>query len=106
MLIFQIKKIFSSEKWFNYVVIFFLFVLKMPKIWVGRTTLNGDNLCSRCKEINGCKKNAQERTGAHEGDTQAETERKNRMASAIVRKRVRPRITGKGTEIEKPGKVT
>ena len=26
--------------------------------------------------------------------------------SAIVRKRVRPRITGTGTQIEKPGKVT
>ena len=39
MLIFQIKKIISSEKWFNYVVTFFL---KMPKIWVGRTMLNGE----------------------------------------------------------------
>ena len=39
MLIFQIKRIISSEKWFNYVVTFFL---KMPKIWVGRTTLNGE----------------------------------------------------------------
>ena len=35
----QIKRIISSEKWFNYVVTFFL---KMPKIWVGRTTLNGE----------------------------------------------------------------
>ena len=26
MLIFQIKRIISSEKWFNYVVTFFLFV--------------------------------------------------------------------------------
>ena len=33
--------IISSEKWFNYVVTFFSFCLKMPKIWVGRTTLNG-----------------------------------------------------------------
>ena len=41
MLIFQIKRIISCEKWFNYVVTFF-FVLKMPKIWVGRTTLNGE----------------------------------------------------------------
>ena len=32
--------IISSEKWFNYVVTFF--VLKMPKICVGRTTLNGE----------------------------------------------------------------
>ena len=41
MLIFQITRIISSEKWFNYVVTFFVFVLKMPKIWVGRTKLNG-----------------------------------------------------------------
>ena len=41
MLIFQIKRIVSSEKWFNYVVTFFFF-LKVPKIWVGRTTLNGE----------------------------------------------------------------
>ena len=40
-LIFQIKRIISSEKWFNYVVTFFFF-LKMPKIWVGRSTLNGE----------------------------------------------------------------
>ena len=33
-LIFQIKRIISREKWFNYVVTIF-FVLKMPKIWVG-----------------------------------------------------------------------
>ena len=39
MLIFQIKRIISSEKWFNYVVTLFL---KMPKIWVGRTMLNGE----------------------------------------------------------------
>ena len=37
---FQIKRIILSEKWFNCLVTFF-FVLKMPKIWVGRTTLNG-----------------------------------------------------------------
>ena len=36
MLIFQIKRIISSEKWCNYVVIF----LKMPKIWVGWTMVN------------------------------------------------------------------
>ena len=28
------------EKWCNYVVTFFF--LKMPKIWVGRTTVNGE----------------------------------------------------------------
>ena len=38
MLIFQIKIIISSEKWCNYIVSFFFF--KMPKIWVGRTTVN------------------------------------------------------------------
>ena len=54
----------------------------------------------------GARKDAQQRTGAHERDTQDETEKKKRMASAIVRKRVRPRITGTGTQIEKPGKVT
>ena len=41
MLIFQIKRIILSEKWFNYVVPFFFF-LKMPKSWVGRTTLKGE----------------------------------------------------------------
>ena len=40
MLIFQIKRIILSEKWFNYIVTFFL---KMPKIWVGQTKLNGEN---------------------------------------------------------------
>ena len=39
ILIFQIKRIISSEKWFNYVVPFFF---KVPKIWVGRMTLNGE----------------------------------------------------------------
>ena len=40
---FQIKRIISSEKWFNYVVTFLCFcLLKMPKIWVGWTTLNGE----------------------------------------------------------------
>ena len=38
MPIFQIKRIISSEKWCN----FFFFFLKMPKIWVGRTTVNGE----------------------------------------------------------------
>ena len=40
MLISQIKRIISSEKWFNYIVTFFW---KMPKIWVGQTMLNGEN---------------------------------------------------------------
>ena len=39
MLIFQIKRIISSEKWFNYVV---FVLLKILKIWVGWTTLNGE----------------------------------------------------------------
>ena len=38
MLIFQIKRIISSEEWFNYVVTFFFW--KMPKIWVGQMMLN------------------------------------------------------------------
>ena len=43
VLFFQIKRIISSEKWFNYVVTFLCFcLLKMPKIWVGWTTLNGE----------------------------------------------------------------
>ena len=41
MLIFQIKRIISSEKWFNYIVTSFFFS-KMPQIWVGQTTLNGE----------------------------------------------------------------
>ena len=53
MLIFQIKRIISSEKWFNYVVTFFF--LEMPKIWVGQTTLNGeereDGLSCRLPQI-------------------------------------------------------
>ena len=36
----RVIRIISSEKWFNYVVTYFF--LKMPKIWVGRTTLNGE----------------------------------------------------------------
>ena len=39
MLIFQIKRIISSEKWCNYVVTFFK---KMPKIWVDRMTVYGE----------------------------------------------------------------
>ena len=45
MLIFHIKRIISSEKWFNYVVTLFFFLI-MPKIWVGRTTLNGEKRAS------------------------------------------------------------
>ena len=41
LLIFQIKRIISSEKWYKYVVTFFFF-LKMSKIWVGRTRVNGE----------------------------------------------------------------
>ena len=37
MLIFQIKRVISSEKWFNYVVTSFF---ENAKIWVRRTTLN------------------------------------------------------------------
>ena len=39
-LIFEIKRITSSEKWCKYVVTFFF--LKMPKIWVRRTTVKGE----------------------------------------------------------------
>ena len=39
MLIFQTKRIISRGKWSYYVVTFFVCV-KMPKIWVGQTTLN------------------------------------------------------------------
>ena len=39
MLIFQIKRVISSEKWFNYVVTSFF---ENAKIWVRRTTLNGE----------------------------------------------------------------
>ena len=45
MLIFQINTIISSEKWFNYEATFFL--LKMPEVWVGRTTLNGEKILGR-----------------------------------------------------------
>ena len=38
MLIFQIERIISGEKWFNFAASFFF--SKMPKIWVGRTTVN------------------------------------------------------------------
>ena len=39
MLIFQIKRIISSEKWCNYVVTFFF---ENAKNWVGRTTVSGE----------------------------------------------------------------
>ena len=48
MLSFQIKRIISIEKWFNYVVTFFL---EMPKIWVGRTTLNEDKKKNGLTEV-------------------------------------------------------
>ena len=38
MLIFQIKRIISTEKWCNYDIFFW----KIPKIGVGRTTVNGE----------------------------------------------------------------
>ena len=41
VLIFQIKRIISSEKWFIYFVTSSFIFLKMPKIWVGQTMLNG-----------------------------------------------------------------
>ena len=45
MLIFQIKRIIPSKKWFNYIATLFL---KIPKIWVSWTMLNrekkGDGL--------------------------------------------------------------
>ena len=47
--IFQIKRNISSEKCFNEVVTFFF--LKMPKIWVGRTTLNGERKEDGLKEF-------------------------------------------------------
>ena len=41
MLIFQIKRIISSEKWCNYFVTFFFF-FKMSKTWVGWMMVNGE----------------------------------------------------------------
>ena len=41
VLIFQIKRIISSEKWFIHFVTSSFIFLKMPKIWVGQTMLNG-----------------------------------------------------------------
>ena len=53
MLIFQIKRITSREKWFNNVVTFFFFFFwKMPKLWVGRTTLNGEKKEDGLKQTN------------------------------------------------------
>ena len=40
MLIFQIKRIISKEKWFDDVVTFLK--KKKPNIWVSRTMLNGE----------------------------------------------------------------
>ena len=40
---FQIRRITSSEKWLTTSLLFFFFGFwKMPKIWVCRTTLNGE----------------------------------------------------------------
>ena len=38
----QPPKLLCYIKWLKNVVSFFFFVLKMPKIWVGRTTRNGE----------------------------------------------------------------
>ena len=38
MFIFQVKRLISSEKWFNSVVSFFF--SEMLKIWAGQTTLD------------------------------------------------------------------
>ena len=52
MLIFQIKRTISSEKWFNYVVTFFFFenALNLGQS-VGRTTLNRGKKRGRPMEI-------------------------------------------------------
>ena len=43
MLIFQIKRIISEKNGLTTsLLFFFFFLLKMPKLWVGRTTLNGE----------------------------------------------------------------
>ena len=42
VLIFQIKRIISREKWFIYVVTSSFIFLKVPKIWVCQMTLNGE----------------------------------------------------------------
>ena len=47
MRIFQIKRIISSEKWFNYV---FTFFFENDKNWVGQTTLNGEKKRNGLKE--------------------------------------------------------
>ena len=41
VLIFQIKRIISSEKWFIFFVTSSFIFLKMAKIWVSQMTLNG-----------------------------------------------------------------
>ena len=41
VLIFQIKRIISREKWFIYVVTSSFIFLKVSKIWVCQMTLNG-----------------------------------------------------------------
>ena len=41
MLIFQIKELFQVKNGLTTSLLLFFFFLKMPKIWAGRTTLNG-----------------------------------------------------------------
>ena len=42
MIIFQMKTIISIKNGVNTSLLFFFLFLKMPKIWVGRTTVNGE----------------------------------------------------------------
>ena len=50
-LMFQIKRIISREKWFNYIVTFFYLKTLCKKIWVSQTTLNGEKKEDSLKEI-------------------------------------------------------
>ena len=57
---FSDKRIISSEKYFNYVFTSLLLrFLKMPKIWVGRTTLNGEKKEDGLKPSSGIPSNIQ-----------------------------------------------
>ena len=47
MFIYQINRIISSEKWLNY-----FFFLKIPKIWVGQITLNGEKKAGMALQTN------------------------------------------------------
>ena len=78
MLMFQIKRIISSEKWFNYIITFFF--LKMPQLWVDQMMLNGekkeDGLTAKkiCKKTDTIKKSykdmeQQALKGVHENET-------------------------------------